>query len=70
MELAEARREVASKEAELVALQSQAAEFRELQDLLEGWETNTVSGTCFQQTTPTYGWDLALWRRYRTCTLK
>lgn len=44
VELKEARQEIAQKEAELAALQSQANEFKGLQGLLEGWETNTVSG--------------------------
>ena len=44
VELQEAWQELYQKDAELAALQSQSAEFKKLQDLLEGWETNTGSG--------------------------
>ena len=43
-ELKEVKDEIERKDAILSSLEGQAAEFRQLQELLEGWETNTGSG--------------------------
>ena len=41
MELSEAKEEIARKEAELLLAQDQTKDLKEMQDLLEGWDTGS-----------------------------
>ena len=41
MELKEAKEEIARKNAEISLAQDQAKDLREMQDLLEGWDTGS-----------------------------